>query len=391
MALYVDNKKVKVSEIKNYKGSDPVFSKMNEALTYFQNHFFARGDSLVFKWGPGMRTFNKKAKLKDGKKAILITSRHDVDTPEGRVAIVYSDKARLTVAGELENVGAGFWFRKSKVFGPDKVEQAIYMLCFVPACRNGQIVLEDVEKESVKVTDERRRMADLYYYLYNSSSPLVASHEQMITLAYAWNVAKPDKFYQNTLANKLYDAVVKADEKKVKGLMIEDFIEQVQEITPNTKVLALVRKAEGMGVLFYDEKSMTFILKDGEDKRKWKQVLQVPSGKGDKKYVELSKFLASNEKQRGMIETVMRFKSEEAPLVPEAKEEAAKEEEKKEELPEQKEPQLSNVRQVEIPEGYNEKYALARELGLTTQRKPTEVLDRLLKEYNERLASASVD
>jgi hypothetical protein len=285
--LFIDNERIKLEDIRTYKGKDSVINHLKENLEELETRFFDRAGFIRFRWKKSLVKVNTRSGLKEGPKFISIRMAESVRTDGGDVMVTYAETSKM-VGMEVKYKPSYLGFRKTLILGKNKKELALYLYAVSGIIKAAsKVVIDDPEKENEVLAKKRAENSALEYYIYNEDSPLSQDEDRLRSMALSWAVADSDTIALPTLKNKLYEAVSGAKEIEYQQ---KAFIEAVKEESPFYDILALINKVESMKILKYSDFEWNLTSPTGERR----MMLKVPPQNSGRAKFQLAYELLGN-------------------------------------------------------------------------------------------------
>ncbi len=285
--LFIDNERIKLEDIKSYKGKDNVMNHLKEKLEELETKFFSKQGFIRFRWKPSLIRLNVKSGLKEGPKFISIKMAESLRGEEGDVMVVYAESSKM-VKQEIRYKPVILKFRKALVLGKTRKELALYLYAVSGIIKSGvKVIFEDFDKDNEVIATKRAENSALEYYIYNEDSPLAQDEERLRSMALSWAVTDSEAISLPTLKNKLYEAVSGAKEVE---LQQKAFIEAVKDESPFYDILALINKVEALKILKYEDFEWSLVSQLGERR----MMLKVPPQNSGRAKFQLAYELLGN-------------------------------------------------------------------------------------------------
>ena len=304
MAIVINEQIFELKHLKGYQGDDTLRLQIKSKIKELQDRYFPKDDltaTVKVKYRTGVIKYNKKAKLKEGKKFVGIPLIVDVKTPDGTKTVRLAHTVVKQREGVYKYRPLRLAFRGKWIWDITHLEDLVWLTLFAPEFKSGLIVLEDLEKESNDKAEDRGKYAKLSFYLYHPTSPIFDDFEKVKDLCLAWGVSNVFRKSINMLKNNLYDAIEKAEVNKDEKYGVVAFNDAVTADNPFIEVMSKIQSAIQLTVIQFDYKSSTWKFLD-DQKHELQSILRIDPTEQKKAKEVFAAWLNQNRDKLKLIE-----------------------------------------------------------------------------------------
>ena len=236
--IIVDEERLKLADLKTYKGDDDLMLAFKAKLKEVEDHF-ARYNSFKIKWADKYMNYTDSTKKKgEPRPCAIILFRSEMSIGgSSRVVIYY--KSDIKDSNGVPNYAPHYELFEggSMIFTRNDTEKLVWYLVCEPHIRQGMIIPENIEKEAEVLAKTRGQNSDLLFYIYSDASPL--DYARLSAIAYQWNINVEKFATPELLRNQLYNMIL-SEEGRRPGQAIAEFKKQTVGLTDEMKAISLV-------------------------------------------------------------------------------------------------------------------------------------------------------
>lgn len=289
--IIIDEDRLKLSDLKNYKGDDDLLISFKRKLKEVEDHF-SRYPAFRLKWAEKFENFNPETKKKEPKSCAIVLFRSELNIGgSNRTAIYYTSDTK-DGNGTPNYMPHYELFDGNMIFTQNDTERLVWYLVCEPHLRQGMIVAENIEKDAQKIAVTRGQNADLLFFIYSDASPL--DEARVKSIAYMWGIDITKFQTLELLKNQLYNTVL-SEEGRKPGFAIAEFKKQTVGLSDEMKALSIVVQGVYKKVIEFNHAESAWFWKgDTSD-----PILKIPvNDRGDEMAIRkrLANFLIVSEK-----------------------------------------------------------------------------------------------
>lgn len=306
--LYIDDKKLTISEIRDYQGRDKFYLALQQTLLDIYDNP-PPGGKLRFSYGARYITQTngqrgrQKTTIREKKRGIRLPLTYTVSTSEGSQAFTYCKTAIKKSDGTLTFSPRKMEFNGSMSLDYNSdADLILFMIHAVPDFKSGGIIMENPAKKAKEFTAEQKAAGALAFYLYNDDSLLADDEKRITDIARAWGITVDNDTPLDIVKKSLYEAVQLAEKQKNKARDIKAFVSAVKEELPHMEQLVTIQKAIDAKYLMYNIENSQYVLKVNDRERK---LVVIPPGKKTEKETILAEWLLQHPDVLDVIESLI--------------------------------------------------------------------------------------
>ncbi len=251
MPIYIDNEQCNLLSLQSYTGTEIVRLKFQKAYKHLKENFWDQNLPVRFRHSK-MRYGDKRGRIGESYEFSTIE-----ETEQGTKVIRYADNA-------VPKQGGGFtyrppnldWETRDMTFAPgSNIEKCLFIYLYV--CREGKsedIKLLDEENEAMIERVSYEKASGMFYFLFNSDSPLLKDEAKLSKICYAWGIHGAGFLGMNKKIIALKTAIEVAEKNKDKSRGYAAFDEAVRGFSRTMECRALVQRAHDFHKIKYNDK-----------------------------------------------------------------------------------------------------------------------------------------
>ena len=283
--IAIDEERVKLQDLRDYKGTDDLLVAFKNAYKEVENHF-KRYPAFRLKWSEKYMNIDKITKKPEPKSAAIILFRAEVNIGGTTHTVVYYTSDLKSPDGVPSYAPHHELFEGgSMIFSKNDTERLLWYLVCESHVRQGMIIPENIEQEATKLATKRGQDASLLFYIYDVASPL--DDARMRAIAYQWNIDATKFATPELLKNQLYNSIL-SEEGRRPGQAIAEFKKQTMGLSDEMKAVSIVSQGVFKKIIEFNHAESAWFWKGDTQS----PILTIPiNDRGDE--IQIRKRLAS--------------------------------------------------------------------------------------------------